>query len=957
MGVVRFDGRNFREYNRSNSPALLSDRCSLIHQSKASGRILIEPRFGTHRYLTVTADYQLQVDSLLPTTPYQSHFRGNEVFYFPRLYQRWAGRDTGVIKGLFDRLELNRDQLTVSEKQEYVRKGQDYFYLDENTAEIRILTELTGHGLKTEFMVGDVYVCIDRQNRIFSYRQGLLQRLTGSDRLLKLLGQVDVNGPYPIQTALYALRDAHHSFLVHGTDILLLSINGGRLDLEPLASNTAIRDINCLIYDQQNKIIYIGTATSGLYILKKREFQPLYFSGPNYAINSLYAQAELPNGTILTSSGMLSRDGKINIPTPRIYDRAALLRSSDGYIWYSSYGWLKRVDTAFRHPENILSLGDISYFGIWITSIVEMPGKEIFCSTMDKIFRIRGKTATVLLDTKIPMKNAEIMVIQPVDVHHLWIGTSSGVYSLDLLHGTLIHLCGLEKTAVRSIYKARDGSIWVGTYGQGFYKYVRGGFLRMPMDQENNLATVHCFMEDKQGYFWLPTNKGLFRVFKRDLDSFADSGKDNVYYYYFDRSSGFRSNEFNGGCTPCGIITSDGHFSLPSLDGLVQFQPDSVTIMAPVHPMFIDRLAIDNKTMLAGDRFRRSQDAGPLVLSISSPYYGNPVNLHLDYSIPELDGNWHPVSYDGKLVLTGLHRGNYTLTVRKQEGYSRYTYKTLHWTILPYWYETLGFRLLAAVILISILPLILYFRYTRQVRRSQLLEQKVAERTSTLSESNRVKEKMIAIILHDLRSPLRFLHMLAVQIHESHKRITVLELDEMLRKFQNATRDLYEFAQDFVIWTNAQKEGFVIQQERVILRQVVDEIVSLYETGADIRDNTVVNLVPETISLVTDPHILKLVIRNLTDNANKYTTNGEIKIEAEENFSFISLTIADTGRSMDQQLIADILNNTYQSNDDSHGFGYKIILELLTRIHGRLSIETPDNGGNRVTLLFERNQC
>ena len=952
MGVVRFDGRNFREYNSRNSPALQSDRCSLLTRENTSGMVLIEPQFSSHWYLEVTPGYQLKEDSVLVTRTHHSHLQIGGVFSYANLYKKWASRDTGVFARLFNGFDLNRDLFGINATQGYVRQDQNYYFLDEKTGGISLLPGVTGHASKLLFAIGEVFVCIDKENHLYVYKNGLPQKITGSDRLMKLLGEADITGPYPQQAALQAKWDDHHTFLIHKGDILLLHLTNGLLDFDTLAANTPIRNINCLIYDQQYKIIYVGTATSGLYIIKKREFQRSFFSSDNYVVNSLYAQVELSDGNILTSSGILNRQSKINIPTPNVYDRPAFLRSSDGYIWYSSYGWLKRTDTGLNHSENILNLGDISLVGIWISSIIETANKDIlFCTQRGKLYRIREKTATLLLDAGALLKNIDMNVILPVSSNELWIGTDAGIYSYDLLRGKFCLMPGLEKANVRALHKVRDGSIWIGTYGQGFYTYDKGRFLKMPMDPAGNLATVHCFMEDTQGYFWLPTNKGLFKVAKSQLDSFASGDKHEVFYYYFDKSSGFATNEFNGGCNPCGIVTRDGHFSLPSLDGLIQFVPDSITVILPDHPIFIDRLVLDNKR-LSCDYFEQAQDAGPLVFFIASPYYGNPANLHLEYSIPELDNRWHPVSADGKLTLTGLGHGRYTLTVRKQEGYSRYSYKTARWTILPYWYETIWFRILAALVIISILPVIFYVRYTRQVRRSKQLEQKVAERTEALSENNRVKEKMIAIILHDLRSPLRFLHMLATHIYESHQKVAVSEREEMLRKFRNATRDVYEFAQDFVVWTNAQKEGFVVRREKIVLRDIVSEIISLYEPGADIRNNIILNLVPETFTLVSDSHILKLLIRNLTDNATKYTSDGEIKIQAIADDSALSITITDTGRSMEKKLVNEILSNTYQADNETQGFGYKLILELLTKLGGRLIIDTPGDTGNRITLLF-----
>lgn len=951
MGVVRFDGRNFREYNMDNSPAMLANRCFIYGLAEGSGKVLIHQVAATHPILTVTADYQLEVDSLRSSDPYEANRLNNRIFSFANIYKKWGGAaGPAAFKRLLKDKDLdhNGDIFTVNEKKAYARKNSVCYYLDESTAGIRLLPEISPSAPKLQFLVGDVFFSVDRSNHLYAYKEGRLQKnISASGPLQQIFRQAGVAGPYPIQATVEAIRDTSHTFLVYRGNILLLHLRNGQLDVETLAANTSIRDINCMIYDEENRILYVGTATSGLYILKKHQFGRLAFNSDNYAINSLYGQVELPDGRILTTSGVLDRHSPVNTPSPGVYDQHSFLQSSDGSIWYSSYDSLRRTDTGLHKTFTV------AFMGGWLSCILEAGNKDILYSNPSKLYRLRGKNVTMLLDRPALLEGADILVVREMSPGKLWIGTSSGVFAYDMIHGTLTRQPGLEKASVRAIYKALDGSVWIGTYGQGFYKYEKGRFLKMPMDPMNNLSTVHCFMEDRLGYFWLPTNKGLFRVAKRELDSYAAGNPENVFYYYFDKSSGFSSNEFNGGCTPCGIVTRDGHFSLPSLDGLVQFDPSAIPIISPDHPIFIDRMILDGKKAAPSDHFEQGQDSGPLVFVISSPYYGNPANLHLEYSIKELDNNWHRVNNDGKLVLTGLHKGQYTLVVRKQESYGHYSYRTAQWTILPYWYETIWFRLLAFVMIISILPFIFWLRYHRQVKRAEKLEKKVAERTLALRESNRVKEKMIAIILHDLRSPLRFLHMLASHIYENYQKITERELDDMLSKFRNGTHDLYEFTQDFLVWSNTQQAGFFVRQEKIALRPIVGEIVSLYEPGADLHNNIVRNLVPEDVTLVSDIHILKLLIRNLTDNANKYTENGEVKIEAIQDDTAVRIIITDTGTSMRKELVTAIMTQTYEAEDSSHGFGYKIILELLSRIQGELDIDTPAGGGNRVTLLFK----
>src|SRR5438270_8289921 len=276
MGMVRFDGKNFREYNMSNTPALYTNRCSLIRSIKR--RLLLEPGFASHRFLTISADYQLKEDSLLSVNPYQCNRWNNCIFYYDHIYKKWGG-DSSAFKGLLYRLDLNGDLITQNDRQAYVRKDSDYYYLDDHKSGIYPLSEIRGHALKIQFMVGDLYFFTDRQNRFYAFKDGHWQRdITCNPQLMQIFGGAQ-SGAYPAQYTVNALRDLSHTFLVWKGNILLLKMLNGLLDFDVLAANTGIRDIRCLIYDDVYHALYIGTATNGLYILKKHTLDQLSFTG------------------------------------------------------------------------------------------------------------------------------------------------------------------------------------------------------------------------------------------------------------------------------------------------------------------------------------------------------------------------------------------------------------------------------------------------------------------------------------------------------------------------------------------------------------------------------------------------------------------------------------------------------------------------------------------------------
>ncbi|HVU99576.1 MAG TPA: hypothetical protein VHE34_30350 [Puia sp.] len=103
-----------------------------------------------------------------------------------------------------------------------------------------------------------------------------------------------------------------------------------------------------------------------------------------------------------------------------------------------------------------------------------------------------------------------------------WIATRDGIYVYDLARESIHKDPILPHVYARNIYKARDSSIWVATYGNGFYKYEAGKFIPIPLDAEKYLSTAHTFLEDDNGFFWINTNHGLFRTRKSDLDDYTN---------------------------------------------------------------------------------------------------------------------------------------------------------------------------------------------------------------------------------------------------------------------------------------------------------------------------------------------------------------------------------------------------------------------------------------------------
>ena len=89
----------------------------------------------------------------------------------------------------------------------------------------------------------------------------------------------------------------------------------------------------------------------------------------------------------------------------------------------------------------------------------------------------------------------------------------------------------------------------------------------------------------------------------------------------------------------------------------------------------------------------------------------------------------------------------------------------------------------------------------------------------------------------------------------------------------------------------------------------MQEIDDFYRDQVRLKGNTLAFEASGDLNMYSDPHILITIIRNLVDNANKYTDGGDILIKACEEAAFIFISVADTGKGMNRQQIDAFLQN------------------------------------------------
>jgi K+-sensing histidine kinase KdpD len=242
------------------------------------------------------------------------------------------------------------------------------------------------------------------------------------------------------------------------------------------------------------------------------------------------------------------------------------------------------------------------------------------------------------------------------------------------------------------------------------------------------------------------------------------------------------------------------------------------------------------------------------------------------------------------------------------------------------------------------------YRKLTNIRTKELhdIAQLLAKSKQELADTNRLKNKVVTMVLHDLRSPIRFLTTITNHLTENLKKIEPAELEKKLNHLKNCTAALNNFAEQFFDWAAIQHEDFTLRIEKIRLNCAILNITSLYTSIANANNNVLVVATTDAVCY-SDLQILSLIIRNIIDNANKNTENGEIKISVTEKDTCIEISIEDNGKGMTNQEIENFISDNKPGGKRA-SIGSTLIAGLLVKINGQLQIKQRQPSGSNFII-------
>lgn len=244
-------------------------------------------------------------------------------------------------------------------------------------------------------------------------------------------------------------------------------------------------------------------------------------------------------------------------------------------------------------------------------------------------------------------------------------------------------------------------------------------------------------------------------------------------------------------------------------------------------------------------------------------------------------------------------------------------------------------------------------RQSEELRDARQLMNELQRQCTSLQDEKEERDFFFSMVVHDLKSPLRFLMMRARQLADE-------AANEQLNISQESISDLwveatavYHLALDMLLLQEIKTLEELPQAQRMDMGALMKDVVELYSKIVSSKGNQLEMKVAQGLELLVPYELIKVVVRNLIDNANKFTSNGNILVIALLHEKHLSIVVEDTGIGMDERQLHMLMNaspGNRVSIARTFGIGYTVIHTLLEKMKGKLSIVSTPGKGTRVTV-------
>ncbi|MBN2348410.1 MAG: ATP-binding protein [Bacteroidales bacterium] len=579
---------------------------------------------------------------------------------------------------------------------------------------------------------------------------------------------------------------------------------------------------------------------------------------------------------------------------------------------------------------------------------------------------------------------------------NLWIGTYGGISILDLKNNIFTNYIksnapgSISNNWVYAFAEDSMGNIWVGTsIGLNYFNRLNKDFTAYFLAEGLPNDIINGILIDNSNNLWLSTNKGISK-----FNPVTGKVKN------FDLVDGLQGDQFIHGSY---YKSKSGKMYFGGLNGYNSFFPDSIKVNKYEPSVYITDLLIFYKTVQLNDKnspltksitetdkITLSYNQSVITFRYTALNFQNPEKNQYAYQLVGFDKGWNYVGARREATFTNLDPGSYLFKVKASNNDGTWNEKStsIVVNILPPWWKTIVFKILFILIVISIIFCFYFYRVNELKKQKINLEKLVKLRTSEieknnaqleerqikieeqaeelksqkeelentnkhLTDLNSTKDKFFSIIAHDLKSPFSVIYGYTEILHKEKDILEKEDRDKYIDSVYQSSKRLFILLENLLQWAMTQTNQIIFKPQKFTFKELIDDIIILQKENILTKEIKLISNIDSSINIVADYNMIHVVLRNLLNNAIKFTApGGQISMEIHKTNNILEFSIQDTGTGIKKEELDRLFhiekNSTSPGTNGEQGTGLGLILckEFIEKHGGTIWAESEFGQGS-----------
>jgi signal transduction histidine kinase len=243
------------------------------------------------------------------------------------------------------------------------------------------------------------------------------------------------------------------------------------------------------------------------------------------------------------------------------------------------------------------------------------------------------------------------------------------------------------------------------------------------------------------------------------------------------------------------------------------------------------------------------------------------------------------------------------------------------------------------------------FELKRAFRILQLRKQKIEEQQKTLKELLAFKDKIFAVVSHDLTAPINGLGQVLELM--SGGALSDEEFKGLMPVLTSQVRSAENILENLLAWAKSQQSGLSINKLPIDINQLLSEVVGTLLPDADKKEvNLNIKIADNVPTTAINKDAITIVLRNLIKNSIKFCReNDVVTVSCVVEGNRLLFGVVDTGIGFDDSIGAKLFNpaehvTTYgTAKEKGTGLGLLICKNLVEQNGGAIWAKGLPNQG------------